>query len=146
AHVRTVKFYPWHGCGMERLCLEISKLPVDFAPQGVPFAGILPPGYDQSGSVPLCLVLHGGGGIIRTLSIRNRFTTNCGQVARCRRWYWPRQASARLVFIWITRTEESAGKVSLRKISSRICAGPTKLAAIAARQSLPARRWAAMAV
>jgi S-formylglutathione hydrolase len=47
---------------MENSRVEISKLPVDFAPQGVPYAAILPPGYKQSGSVPLCLVLHGGGG------------------------------------------------------------------------------------
>ncbi|MDO8433557.1 MAG: alpha/beta hydrolase-fold protein [Candidatus Binatus sp.] len=42
--------------------VERSKLPVDFAPEGVPYAAILPPGYDQGGPVPLCLVLHGGGG------------------------------------------------------------------------------------
>src|ERR1700693_2837704 len=47
---------------MEKSRVETSKLPVDFAPQGVPYAAILPPGYDQSGPMPLCLFLHGGGG------------------------------------------------------------------------------------
>jgi S-formylglutathione hydrolase len=42
--------------------LEKSKLPVDFAADDVPYAVILPPGYEQSGAMPLCLVLHGGGG------------------------------------------------------------------------------------
>jgi S-formylglutathione hydrolase len=47
---------------MENSRVERSKLPVEFAPDGVPYAAILPPGYDQSGPMPLCLVLHGGGG------------------------------------------------------------------------------------
>ncbi len=47
---------------MENSRVERSKVPVDFAPAGVPYAVILPPGYDQSGPLPLCLVLHGGGG------------------------------------------------------------------------------------
>jgi len=47
---------------MEESRIEQSKLPVDFAPDGVPYAAILPPGYGQIGPVPLCLVLHGGGG------------------------------------------------------------------------------------
>ncbi len=47
---------------MENSRVERSRLPVDFAPEGVPYAAILPPGYNQSGPVPLCLVLHGGGG------------------------------------------------------------------------------------
>ncbi|HVN27019.1 MAG TPA: alpha/beta hydrolase-fold protein [Candidatus Binataceae bacterium] len=47
---------------MENSRVELSKAAVDFAPDGVPYAAILPPGYDQSGPVPLCLVLHGGGG------------------------------------------------------------------------------------
>jgi len=42
--------------------VDIARLPVDFAPEGVPYAAILPPGYEQSGPLPLCLVLHGGGG------------------------------------------------------------------------------------
>jgi S-formylglutathione hydrolase len=57
-----MRFDPEHRWRMENSRVEISKLPVDFAPQGVPYATILPPGYDHSGSVPLCLVLHGGGG------------------------------------------------------------------------------------
>ena len=47
---------------METSRVEVSKLAVDFAPDGVPYAVILPPGYDQSAPMPLCLVLHGGGG------------------------------------------------------------------------------------
>jgi S-formylglutathione hydrolase len=47
---------------MENSRVEISKVPVDFAPAGVPYAAILPPGYDRSGPMPLCLILHGGGG------------------------------------------------------------------------------------
>jgi S-formylglutathione hydrolase len=47
---------------MEPSRVEKSKLPVDFAPDGVPFAVILPPRYEQSSAMPLCLVLHGGGG------------------------------------------------------------------------------------
>jgi S-formylglutathione hydrolase len=47
---------------VENSRVEISKLPVDFAPEGVQYAAILPPGYDNSVPMPLCLVLHGGGG------------------------------------------------------------------------------------
>jgi len=47
---------------MEISRVETSKVKVDFAPAGVPYAVILPPGYDRSGPFPLCLVLHGGGG------------------------------------------------------------------------------------
>ncbi len=47
---------------MENSRVETSKAPVDFAPDGVPYAVILPPGYEQHGPMPLCLVLHGGGG------------------------------------------------------------------------------------
>ncbi len=42
--------------------VDVSKLQADFAPKGVPYAAILPPTYEQSGPMPLCLVLHGGGG------------------------------------------------------------------------------------
>ncbi|MGO9799466.1 MAG: alpha/beta hydrolase-fold protein, partial [Candidatus Binatus sp.] len=42
-------------------------MPVDFALDGVPYAAILPPGYEQSGPLPLCLVLHGGGGTHQNL-------------------------------------------------------------------------------
>ncbi len=47
---------------MEASRIEKSKLPVDFAPDGVPYAAILPPGYGKIGPAPLCLALHGGGG------------------------------------------------------------------------------------
>ena len=47
---------------METSRVDSSKVSVDFVPGGVPYAAILPPGYDQGGPVPLCLVLHGGGG------------------------------------------------------------------------------------
>lgn len=47
---------------MENSRVEISTLSVDFAPEGVPYAVILPPASGQSGPLPLCLVLHGGGG------------------------------------------------------------------------------------
>ena len=47
---------------MENSRVDISKVGVDFAPQGVPYAAILPPGYDNHAPMPLCLVLHGGGG------------------------------------------------------------------------------------
>ena len=51
-----------HRRDMENSRVEISTLSVDFAPDRVPYAVILPPVYDQSGPLPLCLVLHGGGG------------------------------------------------------------------------------------
>ncbi len=47
---------------MEDSRVEVSKLAVDFMPKAVPYAVILPPGYDQIAPMPLCLVLHGGGG------------------------------------------------------------------------------------
>ena len=53
---------------MENSRAEISKMPVDFAPEGVPYAAILPPGYEQLGPMPLCLVLHGGGGSHQNLA------------------------------------------------------------------------------
>ena len=40
---------------------------VDFAPEGVPYAAILPPHYEKGGPIPLCLVLHGGGGTHQNL-------------------------------------------------------------------------------
>ncbi|HEY6299481.1 MAG TPA: alpha/beta hydrolase-fold protein [Candidatus Binatus sp.] len=42
--------------------VELADLPADFAPKGVPYAVLVPPGYDDSGAYPLCLLLHGGGG------------------------------------------------------------------------------------
>jgi S-formylglutathione hydrolase len=42
--------------------VELSDFPADFAPGGVPYAVLVPPGYDDGGAYPLCLLLHGGGG------------------------------------------------------------------------------------
>ncbi len=42
--------------------IELADLSADFAPEGVPYAVLLPPGYDERGPYPLCLFLHGGGG------------------------------------------------------------------------------------
>ncbi len=47
---------------MEDSRVETSRVLVDFVPEGVPYAAILPPGYEQCDPMPLCLVLHGGGG------------------------------------------------------------------------------------
>jgi S-formylglutathione hydrolase len=58
----TTRFDPEHRRRMENSRVEISTLSVDFAPGGVPYAVILPPMHDQSVPLPLCLVLHGGGG------------------------------------------------------------------------------------
>ena len=58
----TTRFDHKHRRGMENSRVEISTLSVDFAPNGVPYAVIVPPLYDQGGPLPLCLVLHGGGG------------------------------------------------------------------------------------
>ena len=52
---------------MENSRVETSKVKVDFAPAEVPFAAILPPDYDQSRALPLCLILHGGGGSHQSL-------------------------------------------------------------------------------
>lgn len=52
---------------MENSRVDISKVPVDFAPEAVPYAAILPPSYEQIGPMPLCLVLHGGGGTHQNL-------------------------------------------------------------------------------
>lgn len=42
---------------------ELHRLETNLAPQPVEYAVILPPGYDSAGPpLPLCLVLHGGGG------------------------------------------------------------------------------------
>ena len=57
---------------MESSRVEISSAPVDFVPDGVPYAAILPPGYDQCGPLPLCLVLHGGGGSHQNLADSKR--------------------------------------------------------------------------
>jgi S-formylglutathione hydrolase len=42
--------------------IELADLPADFAPNGVPYAVLVPPGYDDGGAYPLCVLLHGGGG------------------------------------------------------------------------------------
>ena len=44
--------------------IELADLPADFAPDGVPYAVLVPPGYNENdgGAFPLCLLLHGGGG------------------------------------------------------------------------------------
>jgi S-formylglutathione hydrolase len=47
--------------------IELADLPVDFAPDGVPYAVLLPPGYDSGGPYPLVLFLYGGGGSRQTL-------------------------------------------------------------------------------
>jgi S-formylglutathione hydrolase len=42
--------------------VELADLPADFAPGGVPYAVLVPPGYGDGGAYPLCSLLHGGGG------------------------------------------------------------------------------------
>lgn len=42
--------------------IELADLPADFAPNGVPYAVLVPPGYDDGAAYPLCVLLHGGGG------------------------------------------------------------------------------------
>jgi S-formylglutathione hydrolase len=42
--------------------VELANLPAEFAPDGVPYAVLVPPGYDDASAYPLCLLLHGGGG------------------------------------------------------------------------------------
>lgn len=42
--------------------VELAEIAVDFSALRVPYAVILPPGYENGGPYPLCLVLHGGGG------------------------------------------------------------------------------------
>ena len=42
--------------------VEMADLPADFAPDGVPYAVLVPPGYDEGDAYPLCVFLHGGGG------------------------------------------------------------------------------------
>jgi S-formylglutathione hydrolase len=42
--------------------VELSEIAVNFSALRVPYAVILPPGYENGGPYPLCLVLHGGGG------------------------------------------------------------------------------------
>src|SRR5579862_2049599 len=52
---------------MENSRVETSHVKVDFAAAGVPYAAILPPGYERSSALPLCLILHGGGGSHQSL-------------------------------------------------------------------------------
>ncbi len=42
--------------------IELADLPADFAPNGVPYAVLVPPGYDDGAAYPLCVLMHGGGG------------------------------------------------------------------------------------
>ncbi len=42
--------------------VELHDLPSEIVPSPVPYAVLLPPGYDAGGPFPLCLSLHGGGG------------------------------------------------------------------------------------
>ena len=42
--------------------VELGEIAVNFAALRVSYAVILPPGYENGGPYPLCLVLHGGGG------------------------------------------------------------------------------------
>src|SRR5208337_5309416 len=42
--------------------VELADLPADFAPDGVPYAVLVPPGYDEGDAYTLCVFLHGGGG------------------------------------------------------------------------------------
>ena len=42
--------------------VELSELSSAHLPEPVPYAVITPPGYQESGPLPLCLVLMGGGG------------------------------------------------------------------------------------
>lgn len=42
--------------------VELGDARADFAPDGVPYAALFPPGYDAGNAYPLCLLLHGGGG------------------------------------------------------------------------------------
>jgi S-formylglutathione hydrolase len=63
----TARFDFEHRRSMENSRVDVSKVPVDFAPDGVPYAAILPPGYEQSAPMALCLVLHGGGGTHQNL-------------------------------------------------------------------------------
>jgi S-formylglutathione hydrolase len=47
---------------MAKSRVELGKVSVKFGPQAAPYAAVLPPGYEQGGPYPLCLMLHGGGG------------------------------------------------------------------------------------
>src|ERR1700676_5029652 len=47
--------------------VELHDLASGHLPESVPYAVITPPGYKESGPVPLCLVLMGGGGSRQSL-------------------------------------------------------------------------------
>ena len=49
--------------------VELANLPADFAPDGVPYAVLMPPGYDDGAAYPLCILLHGGGGSRDNLAV-----------------------------------------------------------------------------
>lgn len=42
--------------------LELADLDTGLVPEAVPYAVLLPPGYGEGEAMPLCLMLHGGGG------------------------------------------------------------------------------------
>ena len=47
---------------MSKTRVELAELRSDLVPDPVPYAVVLPPGYDDAEPLPLCLNLHGGGG------------------------------------------------------------------------------------
>lgn len=47
---------------MAQTRVELAELRSDLVPDPVPYAVVLPPGYEGSDPLPLCLNLHGGGG------------------------------------------------------------------------------------
>jgi S-formylglutathione hydrolase len=47
--------------------VALHDLASDHVPEPVPYAVITPPGYDEAGPLPLCLVLMGGGGSRQSL-------------------------------------------------------------------------------
>ncbi len=47
--------------------VELHDLATSHLPEAVPYAVITPPGYKESGPLPLCLVLMGGGGSRQSL-------------------------------------------------------------------------------
>lgn len=47
---------------MSKTRVELAEFRSDLVPDPVPYAVILPPGYENAEPLPLCLNLHGGGG------------------------------------------------------------------------------------
>jgi S-formylglutathione hydrolase len=56
-----------HNHGAMRSEFELSDLSTSNLPEAVPYAIVTPPGYRESGAVPLCLLLMGGGGSRQSL-------------------------------------------------------------------------------